>query len=741
MMNIRRIFLAGTALAAVAIQGCGCSSSKKHYSDSQPEPNENSIVIEGAAAKGVLRNFDVSAYLLTHNGFSEQPIASGNTNDNGAYRLQVPERHLGSPIVIRVSPGSDSSMVCDLPRGCDGDTPFGQVMPVPSDYDLSLRAVLRDTLDLNTVNLTPLTELASATVENHIETEGPLGALDDVRALVAESNARVADRFGINGDINTVPVIDITNRDSVRAALENNQDDALRMATINSAIIAAMQQRNSNMSIGHSLVEFTRDYTRRGLAGNTTVEADVGWSDIAREGQNLLTVVRNLDPENPFDELAPLIQTLIVEEEMANAEEPDSYSSGTVPPNLNATDLEKVKTMVSDLSNLALSIGESALEGGSLSVISEEFADQVKAAEMANGEEVGFLLEALAKTTSVIEEAWRVYSRDNTRTAYSSDGVDVAISASDAGVQFTTDSTLNVTIDTRTVAVDVDLTARLSPAEIDDIELGSAVLNEEFALEGSATSENVSLLVKPNSKVTVDVTAEDAADLAEGVESVQTINALHFALVVSVAETDAENGVSLEGNLGFGVHSVIVTENDQAIRTVTVQKATLRFGGHVKNAEGDRFNFVLTSEGDARGLSFTDGQANGSGSNSELETEDNYAKVVAHLGFHANLAGVPNVVTMTYNVQRTGLNSYLNGLDIRYPGKAFRLQVSLKDGEPDGNLVVTNNQGVTLTLSQAVSGNSKTLEGNITVNGVEHATITGSPTVTIRYSDGSISSL
>lgn len=737
MGNIRRILFATAALSAAFIQGCGCSDSNN---GSTPPPAQT-FAVNGTASKGILRGFQVAAHRFNNGVLDPSPITSAITSNIGAYTLNIPQTYINQPLMFRVTPNATGSvMTCDLSAGCGTGVDFGEDLPI-TDNAFQLDTVVPSAANNSVANITLLTNLASQLALEAINSGSSVAA---IQTAIDEANSRIANRFGLAGNITTMPVIDLTNRNAVNAALNAGNSSYVQYAALNAAIIQAARADGNNL-VGFvaALNAFINYFVADGLAGNTSDAAETSYADILASAQAILGRVRDLDPEAPLN-LVALLQSLLTEQQLAENEEPDSYDQGTPSSGAGDSDLQKAKNMVADLIDFGASIGETNLEGSlDIATVSEEFAMQLEAAEMTTSGQAAHLVNALAMASAAIDDANRAYMNNEAlRTYTSATGIVVGISLEAEKPVFTVEEDIEVATDAGVLPVAVDLTARnaLTISDASDDVNSSMEADGEFNVEGSAESTQLELVVKDGSHVLVTQLVHEEPIEQSGGNSTQSLEAFDFHLGVTLAQKPVQGGdpLSLDGSLVVSVTD-LVAENTASPNTESTELSlgtlALQFSGKVSNNSGESFNFSLSISGDATGLSFTDG-LNG-------ETDENHAEVAASLAFTAQLTGIPSVVSVAYNIERTGLESAQNFLVVKYPGKLFRFNLAVEDGEPADPLTITNQDGAVMTLNEDTVEGESYINGEIKVNGTVHAEIEEREvgTIVITYSDDSIQSL
>lgn len=737
MINLRRILMLSAAIVAINMQGCGCDDDKQYY---PPQQSEQTFTVSGAASKGILKNFEVSAHPFIVGGFNPVPIASSHTDSFGAYTLKIPEVYRGQPLLYRVQPrASGSIMTCDLVDGCGEGVAFGDDLPV-TDTSFTLDSVVPSTDDNQLANINLFTDLASGlAIRSLVEINN--GNSDVIRNAIARSNSQIANRFGLSGDLYSLPVLDLTNEAAVRTALAAGNAHFVQYAAMNAAIAQAAGA-DSDGGIFSAMDSLKGHFVDGGIPANTEMDGVTSYAEILNAAQRILLQVRDRDSEVPLN-VAALLQNLIAEEALANSEQPDVPDQGTPSEVSSNPPLEKVKAMVADLRNLAVSFGDVSASGGTISNIAEDFAMQLEAAEMVSSDEARHLLQAMYIAAKAIDDARNVHSRQPKRTSYTSlDGVAVRIAVGGGSVRFSVNQNIDVTTDDDTVPVSVKLVA--DNALINEDERENLTLEGRYDVAGSATGPRLHLDVKEGSSMVignVEVT-EETDEEASDVTSTETLDAfdLNFQVEMSQLPIDeVADPIIVKGALSASLTGVRVVEG-AGNATLSVGIISLRLSGTVGDNTGESASFVVTVSGDGTGVSFVDTWSSTRG-NFTGETEKNYVELYGNVAFTAKLTGNPNTVVLNFSVARTGQDDVENTLTIRYPGKQFRFYILAADGAPDGVLTITNHDGVVMSLVEAGVAGKKRLAGTISLDGVQYATIEHERTILIQFSDDTFESL
>lgn len=749
MINLRRIFMVSAALVAINMQGCGCSDDKKYYppgSGPGPEP-EQTFTVSGAASKGILRNFEISAHSFIAGGINPVPIASDHTNNLGAYTLRIPETYREQPLLYRVKPrASGSIMTCDLADGCGEGVAFGEDLPV-TDASFTLDSVVPSAGNSLTTNISVFTDLASGlAIRSLVEINN--GNSDVIRNAIARSNSQIANRFGLTGNLHSLPVIDLTNAAAVKAALDAGNAHFVQYAAMNAAIAQAAWA-DSDSGIFGAMDSFREYFVGGGIPANTEMDNVTSYAEILNAAQHILRQVQDRDPEAPLN-VAALLQNLMTEEALANSEEPDVPDQGTPSEVSSNPPLEKVKAMVEDLRNLAVSFGDVSVNGGTIGSIAEDFAMQIEAAEMASSDDTSHVTHAMAIAAKAIDDANRAYSNNPERTSYTSeDGVTVTIAAVAGSARFSVDQEIVVATDDGDVTVEVVLDADNAMDYAGDRE--DLTVDGRYAVVGTAISAAISVEIKDGSSIAIsNVEVVQEADEEAGTET-QTETMDEFALNLQVEISQVKSDELVDPVTIKGALSVLLT-NARVVHTEGEESTTarlsasildLKLSGMVGNDSGESASFVVALNGDATGVEFVETWYEDweRETTETWEDEDNFSAFYGSIAFTAKLSGIPNAVVLNFNVARTGYENAENTLTIRYPGKQFRFHMLVADGAPDGALTITNHDGVVMSLVETEVDGENRLTGTISLDGVQYATIEDDRTITIHYSDDTFESL
>jgi hypothetical protein len=126
------------------------------------------------------------------------------------------------------------------------------------------------------------------------------------------------------------------------------------------------------------------------------------------------------------------------------------------------------------------------------------------------------------------------------------------------------------------------------------------------------------------------------------------------------------------------------------------------------------------------------------------ETATDYATGSLSIAFSLDIDGVEDDVDVKFNASRNGLDTGEVTLNLSYGGNQLNLAYqggfdgATGDYEGDHVVTLSNNNGVTMTLTETVADDDTSLAGDIKHGGTAFATVSDdSGAVVIRYVDGS----
>ena len=748
-MNIYTRALILTAMTAVSLtQGCSCSSDKDHPVVVEPPPvPEETIALSGAVSKGVLAGANVSACTIASMPACATPVAVAVTGIGGKYTLQMPKVQEGKPIVVRITPAATgTTMKCDIAEGCGGTIMFGGDYPVEADSGLQLDAVVASVSPTVPVNVSVLTDIAAKLAAAGIANGADAAAI--IKAIT-DANSQVANRFGVEGDITSMEVIDLTDPVAVKNAIDAGKSNVLLFNSLGAAIAKAVQNDGVGLSIEAAIKKFVVAYVAGGLSDNTVNSSFTGLNEIlARASAVIAKAAAGANVS-----AADLIGAINALAALADLQEPnDVGTTGTPGPVAGGNGIDKAKAFVAILGDLSNSINMALVKGVTVKSRSDAFDMQLQAADMATSADVDKAVEATAKTADAFASAYSAYDKNNALSEYMMGGIKVTITkkaataATDTAAAEKASVTLAVKQDVMGVAIDMTAMQMLehtdpAPVVVAGTTTETDIVKGMVSIKGTAVAPTVTLTVMDDSKVSVDelmsVQADTAAIEKLDVTAKNLMLKLHVKLMQTTTATGADP-VTFEGMLSATLESFIgkgetkwVQGVETTTSTQTVAKLNLELSGSVANTTGDKATLSFNVMGDGSGIELTQDWMEDI---ANPETDSNFADLNVNVAFMADITGVANAVTVQYGMTRSMQKAAKANLKLSYPGVQMSFGASIANGDSKPKqLVVSNQDGVTATF---VDGDK--VMGTFYVAGKKVAT---SEDAIVTYSNGHVGSL
>jgi hypothetical protein len=327
MKNLKLVSLVAAAL--LALVGCGGGGGGA----------PSSVQLSGSAAKGILIGADVMVYSLAGGKKGSQPLATGKTQSDGTYKLDVPLTN--DPVVIEVKANASTTMLDETQPLVDGQYPA-----VKAPEGLTLRSFATDASKLTVVRVNALTEMAVAVAESTgnlslnsliagqqtAQLAAPEGVnpftqepaakpadMDDGQLKFALLNAGLLKSVGTSCDLQCQikalsKEVQITMNANGRATYTKEVEAALhnkKAAVVNAgaqALVVNEGKRAAVTSLGQAVVAAANNAATNATGGTTADPAEVvaanglqGFVDAMREGFRV-TETRLLKVEKELDE-------------------------------------------------------------------------------------------------------------------------------------------------------------------------------------------------------------------------------------------------------------------------------------------------------------------------------------------------------------------------------------------------------------------------------------------------------
>ena len=507
---------------------CGGGSSSSGSVVTPPTP-PTPMSISGTASKGLILGGEVNAYLINSDGSKIEPAIGTATTDatDGSYELTLNSSYDGEALIIEITAVDGSQMKCDLSVCLADDDDevaitFGELYTLPTDFELSAVSSGTDEETIS-INITPLTNIAAAlTLDKIADGAEPAAAADS-------SNYQIADLLGLDGDITTLPIVDLTDADAVNDADADALDANLKSAAV---VEAALNDSSEGTSLEEAIDNFVTQYVAsNGVAETEGADVDtsaVSLEEIAEASQSLAdTIVTELDGVSAEDDNIAAVQTALMAEEEEAATGSTQATQGDVPDDLGSEGLIAAKEFVSQVStfNLATQLDSA-----------NTFEDEISLASDLVSSDLDVSSEALAIATAAIAGAIEtVLDSETPVTSYQSDdGITVSIGLSGTTVTYTVDQTLDVensagvatTTTINLVAVNAVFNDGIEETETDTETEGAYTYtwsaegeaSVDLALSGSVSTDKVSITINDGSNVVATLTV-DEEEREEGTSS------------------------------------------------------------------------------------------------------------------------------------------------------------------------------------------------------------------------------
>ena len=301
--------------------------------ETQSSEQISETIINGTAVKGIVKNGIVKIYGLSNGTKDIEPLVAGKTDSNGDYSLTV--ENYNGPIFVEITADPNSTkMTCDIYPNC-GEVPFGDEINLDSDF--IIKAVVGN-LEKDkpvTANINAITSLVAAQAEKQT-------SIDSI--TISDANSKVADLFGMIGNLSEKPVIDITKPE----ALVDVSDDIINMAILNSAI--ASSAVDDETSVAEGLNKLLEDFViRDGQFLNNGRDNEVSIEKIYANAKDILNM--NIFSNIEMDTLKVSIST---KQAVASSMPADSISSALPTEIPEVIHIDAAKALVKDIREFSL---------------------------------------------------------------------------------------------------------------------------------------------------------------------------------------------------------------------------------------------------------------------------------------------------------------------------------------------------------------------------------------------------
>lgn len=752
------VLITTVLLAITACRGDGASSGAAK------------ATVNGLAVKGILKNVDIALYAIENNIPAAEPLAQTVTDAEGKYRF-AGLAYSGAAL-IKATGNDSAAMVCDVPDGCDdgngGTAAFGEDVPFGTGQVLEAVTVVSG--GSVSVNVSPLTHLAAA--------KAKAAGLNE--AGIALANSHVANLFGLTGNLTEMPVLDITNAETLAGADSNVQKGALLAAALYSA---SLQENKTLDELATMFVDADGQFINS--LDVDTPDGIVDLAEILAKAQSILSLPA-------YNGVSVQAATSLATQLAAAENAGDTYTDAAPSDTAVLANLNKAKAFVEQLRTLGTSfITENSADA---------FADELEAANLLLSGEAENLLRAVDYAVEAIieTESLRREGDDELISPHMVhfEGVDVEVSFTGDHYSITSMTSAYIegmlSIDISAVYI-MDVSCEGNACANPDEESGTVyteknTLKASMDISGEVSLPLLKLEIVDGSKASVEQaffnseSLQEADQLENDIESVQSEYTMSAGftgdldLNVKLTQRVAADGVAnliLVGNLAaslknFSLDAITLTDSEDSSEssfhvldvtsssTSQIELATLHFDGYLE-LEDNRVDVLFDFEAAFNGVVIEDEWSEGyhrdeSGDEAWSETEEttvvesdsqfirgHFSLVVA-----AALAGIDENSTIELTGFRSALNLANVAAKISYkPGKQFAISAPIRRAAVDAEVTtpvvtVANQDGVIAELTENTKGE---MTGIIKVGGVQYASISEPNLIVVRYADGSIESV
>lgn len=693
---LRKSLLA-IAVTAALLSGCGSSSGD----DKDPVSIAS---LAGTAAKGIVGNGIVTAYVLNSDGTEGEIVGSAITDTNGSYSLPTDPSYDGvSPLLIKLTAGDDTTMTCDSFNDC-GTTEHGDLISL-AGTDFLLTSIVPGTGSNNvTAAITPFTNMAASNVIDNAS------ASEVSDASILEATSKVNQIVGVN-ILETTPV-NVASEADLSAASVDSQRYSIMLAALAAQAFDGTESVDDMLG---NLNSFSDDF-EDGSIGND--DGGLSLIDLYQDASDAAEAAEDSLSSDATAAVATLGEAIVGQLGDDEVFEPEATSSE------NLTEVAQAKALVTEVRTWVSSLRE--LENPAETFLDE--ADTLSETLSSHSEDVlEFYAEALGSSIEAITEALGADEGVPTSIESFEDGILVrTINITDNSTADTTEYVISATDflgNSKTLDTTIFLNESLDTESI-------AAGDLTFSINGSASDDLVSISLA-NAALTVGL-AEDqelGEDASGPVVSHMSIGA---ELTVKALDGGAETGEMIAASAEISL--VALDDSSDDGNEMALEKIALN-------------NLSITNDsGETAGLSASLVVNNATAFNADLEeSDDNFADATINLSGNITVNGGASEAVLSISLNRTELYVGDMTATLGYDGKSLQMTADVvgeeaNDGQDTADLALSfsNADGVTLTLETSLTEDDSS-SGTVTVG--ESVVGTVDEDAIIRYNDGTFESL
>jgi hypothetical protein len=770
-------------LAVLGLTACSSGG------DDAAAPSASGAVVSGGVQKGIIAAGVVSAYGITDGAVSATPIAATTTDENGQYSLTLPAGYAGA-VKVKITAAADTTMKCDIPTGCSGDSlvAFGEDYPLPAGFNLSALVPVVTNGATVSANISAMTDMAAARVQQ-LADGGPGFSAD----LIAAQNSQVGDLFGLTSLL-VYEVVDITNPDAVAGASDADRKAAMLSAALLSAALAETGATDLVAAMASLNDSFTT-YEGQLIANDTDADGGqiISMQDVTAQMVAVLGAVKTRATEMEVTlDLAALESStgaaLAVLDDPEQTPPSDTTVTTAEPsPTVASSELLKTKALVADLRDLAYATSESDSAAGKLMLGAEQFKVQLDTAALASSLDTEAVLEAASYAVQAIAMTWAedifpvvdglagTYTKDVLTDVFWTAGgpvqnfvrIDVVVTKNSDGYTFAVN---NEDMAGVAVALTAVMTGVVEITE--DVASMAAVLTDaKVALAGTVGNGAVALTIAEGSYVSIDGNFDETGtEDTTGWSSHATfkVNSVGLDLVAELqqlASVKVTNPVAFNGQVIFTATNInadfvevgsssqdpmagVWQESDSETVTSSFATANLTLSGAFADSLSHSFAATLLVVADGTGFEllqtdtwsqdWSDGNYSSAG-DSTTSAETGFVKLGFTLTMDAALPGLSEAAKVTITGDRTTFADGSATVELAYEGKRFVAEGAftrqVETGVVSGTVTITNQDNVELTFNVAAD---QSVAGTITVADQVYANVTqlSDGMIKTTYTDG-----
>lgn len=321
-----------TAIVTILLAACGGGGDTA----SKPPSSTTQNTITGTANQGALLNATITAYQITSDGKQGIKLSETVSDSTGSFTLKVND--YAGAVLLEVTGNSNTTMLCDIPTGCENGKLFGEAVPA----NFTMQSILPELLVLNRVSITPFTHLAT----QYAKKDGL------TKANIDKAFTQIQDLFGL-------PSLQMSVITDVTGVVSTNLDDQ-RYAVMNAAI-AKLAGSVGNISNKLNVIATALTTNNGQLFSSEAglVDTKIDLADI------LKAAISVANDSHVSDKISPITKAALAAD-LARAQSNQVLTNAKPSDNAGATDLAKAKAFMQTTGNLVTTLqqyDDRSLEG------------------------------------------------------------------------------------------------------------------------------------------------------------------------------------------------------------------------------------------------------------------------------------------------------------------------------------------------------------------------------------------